>query len=92
MHSGIRYTAIVPLTSEQLSDAIYYLGAEDLIADKIPPAVIAKLIEFKMVELSATGLPQLTTYGAKCFIVIESGDGVVPELNDMAAMEEQQRQ
>jgi hypothetical protein len=24
--------------------------------------------------------------------VMESGDGVVPELNDMAAMEEQQRQ
>ena len=67
------------------------LGAEDLIADKIPPAVIAKLIEFKMVEINAVGLPQLTPYGAKCFIVIESGDGVVPELKDMAAMEDQAR-
>ena len=25
--------------------------------------------------------------GEKCYVVIESGDGVVPELNDMAAME-----
>ena len=77
----------MPATSEQLWDAIYYLVAEDLTADNILPAVIAKLIEFKMVELSATGLPQLTPYGTKCFTVMESGDGVVPELNDMAAME-----
>ena len=51
-----------------------------------------KLIEFKMLELSATGLPQLTPYGEKCFVVMESGDGVVPELNDMAAMEDRGRQ
>jgi hypothetical protein len=82
----------MPATSEQLWDAIYHLGAEDLTAGNIPRAVIAKLIEFKMVELSATGLPQLTPYGEKCHIVMESGDGVVPELNDMAAMEDQQRQ
>ena len=55
----------------------------------ILPAVIAKLIEFKMVELSASGLPQLTPYGEKCYVVMESGDGVVPELNDLAAMEGQ---
>jgi hypothetical protein len=45
-------------------------------ADKIPPAVIAKLIEFRMVELSATGLSQLTAYGENCYAVVESGDGV----------------
>jgi hypothetical protein len=78
------------VTSVQLWDAIYRLGADDLTAD-IPPTVIAKLIEFKMVEVNAVGLPQLTPYGAKCFNVIESGDGVVPELNDMAAMEDQAR-
>jgi hypothetical protein len=79
-------------TSVQLWDAIYHLGADDLAADNIPPAVIDKLIEFKMVEMSATSLPQLTPYGEKCYIEMESGDDVVPELNDMAAMEDQQRQ
>ena len=77
--------------SEQLWDAIYRIGSEDGAADKIPPGVIAKLIELKMVELSSTGLPQLTPYGEKCYVVMESGDGMVPELSDMAAMEDQQR-
>ena len=78
-------------TSVQLWDAIYHLGAGDLTADNIQPAVVAKLIEFKMVELNAVGLPQLTPYGAKCFTVLETGSGAVPELNDMAAVEDQQR-
>jgi hypothetical protein len=82
----------MPPTSEQLWDAIYHLGAEDLSADKIPPAVIAKLIELKMATLDSAGLPQLTPYGEKCYVVLESGDGIVPELNDMAAMEDQQQQ
>ena len=82
----------MPATSEQLWDAIDRIYNEDGTADKIQPAVIAKLIEFKMVELSAAGLPQLTAYGEKCYVIMESGDGVVPELNDMAAMEDQQRQ
>lgn len=66
-------------TSEQLWDAIHRIGSEDLTADNIPRAVIAKLIEFKMVELSAAGLLKLTTYGEKCFTVMESGDGRVTE-------------
>lgn len=81
----------MPPTSEQLWDALYRIGSEDAAADKISPGVIAKLIEFKMAELGATGLPQLTAYGEKCYVVMESGDGVVPELNDMAAMEDQKR-
>ena len=75
------------VTSEQLWDAIYHLGSDDLTSDNIPPAVIAKLVEFKMATLVTAGPPQLTPYGSKCFTVIESGDGVVPELNEMAAME-----
>jgi hypothetical protein len=47
--------------------------------------------EMPRVELAATGKPQLTPYGETCYVVMESGDGVVPELNDMAAMENQQR-
>jgi len=81
----------MPPTSEQLWDAIDRIYNEDGTADKILPAVIAKLIEFKMVELSATGLPQLTHYGEKCYVVMESGAGIVPELNDMAAMEDHSR-
>ena len=72
------YTAIMPATAEQLWDAIERLAYKDGTADKIIPAVIAKLIEFKMVELGATGLPQLTLYGEKCYVVMESGSGVVP--------------
>jgi hypothetical protein len=79
-------------TAEQLWDAIDRIYNEDGTADRIAPAVIAKLIEFKMVELGATGLPQLTDYSEKCYVVMESGIGVVPELNDMTAMEDQQRQ
>jgi hypothetical protein len=78
---------MMPATSEQLWDAIYRLGSEDGTADKIQPAVIAKLIEFKIAEFGATGLPQLTPYGKKCYVIMESGDGEVPELDDMAAME-----
>ena len=82
----------VPATSEQLWDAIERLAHEDGTADKILPAVIAKLIEFKMAELSDTGLPQLTAYGDKCFMIRESGDGEMTEIDDLAAMEDQQRQ
>ena len=80
----------MPPTSDQLWDAIerIYNGT----ADQILPAVIAKLIEFKMVELSATGLPQLTGYGDKCFLILESGDDTWTEIDDLAAMEDQHRQ
>jgi hypothetical protein len=40
----------IPATSEQLWDAIYRIGSEDGTADKIQPAVIAKLIELKMAK------------------------------------------
>ena len=80
------------VTSVQLWDAIYRLGADDLTADNIPPTFIAKLIAFKTAALDAAGLPQLTSYGVRCFTALESGQGVVPELHSMAATEEQQRQ
>jgi hypothetical protein len=67
------YTATMPATSEQLWDAIDGIYNEDGNADKIRPTVIAKLIEFKMAERSATGLPQLTADGEKCYVVMESG-------------------
>lgn len=79
----------MPATSEQRWDAINRICNEDGTADKFQPSVIAKLIEFKMAQLGANGLPQLTSYGEKCYVVLESGDAVVPELNEMAAMEAQ---
>ena len=82
----------MPPTSEQLWDAIDRIYNEDGTADKVLPAVIAKLIEFKMVELGATGLPQLTGYGDKCFLILESGEDTWTEIDDLAAMEVQQRQ
>ena len=46
----------MPPTSEQLWDAIERIYNEDGTADRIFPSVVAKLIEFKMMELNATGL------------------------------------
>jgi hypothetical protein len=40
-----------------------------------------------MVKLSAASLPRLTPCGEKCYIVLESGGGEVPELDGMAAIE-----
>jgi hypothetical protein len=54
--------------------------------------VVAKLIEFKMVTLDKAGLPQLTEYGHKCYGIFESGDDSMTEIDDVAAMEDQQRQ
>jgi len=82
----------MPPTSEQLWDAIYRLGTADDPTTDLSSAVVAKLVECEIVQLSASGSPQLTPYGEKCYVVLESGDGVVPELNDMAAMEDQQSQ
>jgi hypothetical protein len=58
LQSGERYHAIMPATSEQLCDALDRIYNEDGTADKIPPAVIAKLI-----TLETAGMPQLTAYG-----------------------------
>ena len=80
----------MPAKSEQLWDAIYHLGAEDLTADNIPPDVIAKLIEFKMVTLDKAGLPQLTDYGHKCYTIFESGDNSPTEIDDLTFVEFQQ--
>jgi hypothetical protein len=46
--------------SALLFDAFHRIGNGDGTADTIQPAVIAKLIAFKLVQLGATGLPQLT--------------------------------
>ena len=82
----------MPPTSELLWDAIGRIYNEDGRADKILPAVIAKLIEFKMVTLDNARLPRLSEYGQKCYRIFETGDDSMTEIDDLAAMEDQQRQ
>jgi hypothetical protein len=72
-------------SAERHWDAIYRLGTDDVV-DELSADVIAKLIEFKMAEISDDGSPRLTPYVDKCFLVMTSDDGVVPELNDIAAI------
>jgi hypothetical protein len=72
----------MPITSETLWDAVGRIGKSDPTADKIDPAVIAKLIQLRIIQLNATGLPELTGYGYWCFDTMESGDGEVPELDN----------
>ena len=47
--------------------ALHAIGAKDGTADQIHPTVIAKLIEFEMVLVTANGLPELTAKGQLCF-------------------------
>lgn len=68
------------MSTEDCWGAIYSIGSEDGEADKIPPEVVAKLIELKLVTVNATGLPELTAYGQQAFTTMESGDGEIPEL------------
>jgi hypothetical protein len=53
------------------------LGDSDISSE-----VAAKLIELKIAERCDDGSLALTLYGEKAFVVLESGDGSVPEFND----------
>jgi hypothetical protein len=68
------------LTQDDLWSALDTLGTDGDIAS-IRPDVIDNLIELIIAEHGANG-PQLTPYGEKAFVALESGDGSVPELND----------
>ena len=68
------------VTQDDLWCALYELGNE-MGAFDISPEVTAKLIELKIAE-RIDGTLQFTPYGEKCFVVMESGDGSVPEFND----------
>ena len=70
------------ITSETLWDAVVRIATDDGSSAAIQPAVIAKLIELKIVKMATSGLPQLTPYGEKCYVVLESRDGEVPELDN----------
>jgi hypothetical protein len=53
-----------------------------LSADNLPPLVVAALIELGFVTLSTARIPLLTEAGQKAYVVMESGDGEVPELDN----------
>jgi hypothetical protein len=69
-------------TSEQLWGAIYALETEDANSADLTQPVIDRLVKMGFVELKAGGEPKLTAKGHKAFIVMESGNGEVPELDD----------
>ena len=69
-----------PLTQDELWNAVDTLGTDGDVTS-IRTDVAAKLIQLKVAEHGANGL-QLTPYGQKAFVVLESGDGNVPEFND----------
>jgi hypothetical protein len=65
---------------EQLYDALYRIGADED-GPPLSSDIVAQLVAWKrkMVEM-IDGTPQLTPYGEKCFVVIESGDEIVTEI------------
>jgi hypothetical protein len=69
------------VSSEQAWGDLYTIGADD--GEELRPEAVAKLVELKIAEYADDGQPRLTPYGEKCFVVMESGDGNVPELNDI---------
>ena len=74
------------ITTEDCWSGIDSIGREDGGAHKIPPAVIAKLIELRFVKLDKVGLPQLTAAGQRAFVVLESGDGIVRALDGLPSV------
>ena len=68
------------IKTEDCWGALRSIGSEDGTADKIAPAVVAKLIELKFVTVATNGLPELTANGQRAYMVMESGDGDIPEL------------
>lgn len=67
--------------------ALYDIGNDEPTVPDIAPVIITKLIELKVVERKATGLPVLTEYGRKCYNVMESGKDVyIPGLDDPQAV------
>ena len=64
--------------SAQLRGTIHTLGADD--GEPFSPAGVYRLIDLGIVEMGDNE-PRLTAYGEKCFVILESGDGEVPELD-----------
>jgi hypothetical protein len=66
------------LTQESLWCALYELGNE-LGDSDVSAEVAAELVAFKIAERCDGRSLRLTPYREKCFVVLEAGDGSVPE-------------
>jgi hypothetical protein len=68
----------MPLTEpERLWSTLYTLGADD--GEPLEHSAVTRLFELGIAEMGSDG-PELTAYGKKCFVDMESSDGEVPEL------------
>jgi hypothetical protein len=72
------WIALYDPTTEQLWSTLYTLGADD--GQPLDPKAVERLMELGIAEVGPDAKPQLTAYGERCFAVMESGDGEVPEL------------
>jgi hypothetical protein len=66
--------------SGRLWGTLYTLGIND--GAPLEHWAVTRLFELGIAEMGSDG-PRLTAYGEKCFVVMESGDGEVPELEPM---------
>jgi hypothetical protein len=70
------------IESDELYGALWQIGAE-FEGEPLPrQEIIDRLAELKMVEIQPEGKPALTKYGERCYVIIESGEGDVPELEE----------
>jgi hypothetical protein len=69
-----------PITQVDLWNAVNTLGTDGDVTS-IRTDVTVKLVELKIAKHGANGL-QLTPYGKKAFVVLESSDGRVYEFED----------
>jgi hypothetical protein len=63
--------------SEQLWSTLYTLGADD--GEPLEHWAVTRLFELGIAQMGSNGR-RLTAYVERCFVVMESGDGEVPEL------------
>ena len=68
---------MTPTESGQLWGTLYTIGTDD--GEPLEHLAVTRLFELGIAEMGDNG-PRLTAYGQKCFKVMESGDGEVPEL------------
>jgi hypothetical protein len=70
------------IESEELYGALWQIGAE-FEGEPLPRReILDRLAELKIVEVQPDGRPTLTEYGERCYAVMESGEGDIPEFEE----------
>jgi hypothetical protein len=67
----------MPGLNEQCRNVIGTIGVDE--GEELSPAAVTRLAELGIIEWRE-GRPQLTLYGERAYVVLESGDGEVPGL------------